>query len=158
MGSFKTKDLKDIKKLLILISTDGEGDVPVMAEELYEFVHSKKAPTLQDMQYAVLAFGDTSYTQFCKAGKDFDAILEKLGAARIQPRIDCDVDYEEGYEQWIEGCLGQFMQAQNAVATGVSTLNTSPENPGNVAEGAVVYDRKHPFEATIAKKIQLNGR
>lgn len=157
MGSFKTKDLKDIKKLLILISTDGEGDMPVMAEELYEFLQSKKVPTLGDMQYAVLSLGDSSYTEFCQAGKDFDAILEKLGATRLQDRVDCDVDYEEPYEQWMAACLKHFVRIPEI--SGAPVLATPPlRSQGKVVEEAVVYDRKNPYEATITKKIQLNGR
>ncbi len=155
MGSFRTKDLRSIKNLLVLISTDGEGDVPVMSEELHDFLHNKKAPKLENIHYSVLALGDTSYMQFCDAGKRFDAILEKLGAIRIHPRVDCDVDYEEGYQQWIEGCLSTLTQ-QSSISADNSSVLTSTTN--NDVEKKIIYDRKNPFPATITNKIQLNGR
>ena len=33
--------------------------------------------------------------------KDFDHILEQLGANRIAERVDCDFDFEETSEQWM---------------------------------------------------------
>lgn len=105
MDDFKTEYISEIEKLLIIVSTDGEGDPPLMAEELLEFFQSDKAPELTHLSYSVLALGDTTYTFFCKAGKDFDSTLAKLGARKLAERVDCDVDYEEGYDLWIENVL-----------------------------------------------------
>src|SRR5690606_36485912 len=80
MASFKTRNLKQLSNLAILVSTHGIGEPPVQAEELYQFLHGKKAPDLSHISYAVLALGDSSYVDFCQTGKDFDAVLEKLGA------------------------------------------------------------------------------
>lgn len=77
------------------MSTHGEGDPPDQAIQFYEFLHSKRAPKLEHLQYSVLALGDSSYEFFCKTGKDFDERFAQLGATRIVPRIDCDVDYDD---------------------------------------------------------------
>src|SRR5690606_19518212 len=95
MASFKTRDLKKVENLAIIVSTHGLGDPPIQAEDLHKYLHGKKAPNLSHVNFSVLALGDTSYADFCQTGKDFDAILEKLGAKRILDRQDCDVDYEE---------------------------------------------------------------
>ena len=31
--------------------------------------------------------------------------LEKLGANRIYERVDCDIDFEDNYEDWAQGVL-----------------------------------------------------
>ena len=155
MGSFKIRELRNIKKLLIIVSTDGEGDPPVQAEEFLQFLHSNKAPSLSHIRYGVLALGDTSYTQFCKTGKDFDAVLEKLGAGRISNRIDCDVDFEDDYDRWIKQILLDLTPL-SVGSNGVLVNHAESEELKSLNE--VVYNRKHPFPATVLKQINLNGR
>lgn len=105
MEDFDVAELPNIEMLLILVSTDGEGDPPLMSEDLLEYLQSDKAPDLSHLSYSVLALGDTTYTFFCKAGKDFDKTLGNLGATKLADRIDCDVDYEDGYAIWISKVL-----------------------------------------------------
>ena len=59
--------------------------------------------SLSQLSFSVCALGDTSYEFFCQCGRDFDRRLEELGARRIAPRVDCDVDYDEGFETWWTG-------------------------------------------------------
>ena len=105
MSEFRTNNLKKIKQLLIIVSTYGEGDPPDKAVLFHEFVHGKRAPRLEGMRFSVLSLGDQLYDQFCKTGKDFDARLEELGATRIYPRVDCDVDFDEPAKGWMDGVL-----------------------------------------------------
>lgn len=154
MESFKVKELKKMKELLVIVSTDGEGDPPLQAEELLEYLRSSKAPDLSQVRYSVLALGDSSYAEFCQTGKDFDAILEKLGAQKITGRVDCDVDFDDDYERWIAEVLSN---------TGLSIGNNGAlvDTPGRNKQqtaSATAYSRKHPFPATVLKKIKLNGR
>jgi sulfite reductase (NADPH) flavoprotein alpha-component len=50
----------------------GEGDPPDSAVEFHRFLFGKRAPRLEGLRFAVLALGDYSYANFCKAGADFD--------------------------------------------------------------------------------------
>ncbi len=154
MESFKAKKLKKIRELLIIVSTDGEGDPPLQAEELLEFLQSSKAPDLSHMTYSILALGDSSYTQFCQTGKDFDTLLEKRGAKKIMERVDCDVDFEDDYEQWIEEVLSKTGLSVGNNGTLVEMTGTPAPN----IKPAAIYGRKNPFTATVLKKINLNGR
>ncbi len=99
------KIITAINFLLIIVSTDGDGDVPLMAEDFFEFLKEKNTKELTHLSYGVLALGDTTYDYFCKAGKDFDDILERSGAERLVERVDCDVDYEDGFAMWIDNIL-----------------------------------------------------
>ncbi|RDV13021.1 assimilatory sulfite reductase (NADPH) flavoprotein subunit [Pontibacter diazotrophicus] len=152
MATFKTRDLKKITNLAVLVSTHGIGEPPVQAEDFYNFLHSKKAPDLSHVKFSVLALGDSSYVDFCQTGKAFDAALEKLGAQRISPRVDCDVDFEDLAEAWQNSFLQQIAQTSGA--------NPAAEAKSNEAAPAAQtqYSRKNPFEATILEKINLNGK
>src|SRR3546814_14900414 len=56
----------------------------------------------------VLALGDSTYEYYCEAGKRLDRRLEELGATRLAPRVDCDVDYEEPAEGWSKAILDKL--------------------------------------------------
>ncbi|MEJ2054549.1 MAG: flavodoxin domain-containing protein, partial [Calditrichaceae bacterium] len=77
MLDYRPNQLKNEKFLLIVVSTHGEGDPPDNAVEFYEYLHSKRAPKLDKLDYSVLALGDTSYEHFCKTGRDFDSRLSE---------------------------------------------------------------------------------
>ena len=57
MSDFKPNNLKKLQNLLIIVSTHGEGEPPDNAIPFYEFLHSKRAPQVDHLQYSVLALG-----------------------------------------------------------------------------------------------------
>lgn len=154
MANVTKKDFKDPGHFLIVVSTQGEGDAPDTAEGFYELLDGRKAPKLNGSRFTVLGLGDSSYEYFCEMGKRTDKRFEELGAERIHDRTDCDVDYEETAEQWIESALNAYQAlkgeatpaAQTAVATAPATAAPSQ------------YSRKNPFNAEVLTSIQLNGR
>ncbi|MGZ4976158.1 MAG: assimilatory sulfite reductase (NADPH) flavoprotein subunit [Methylobacter sp.] len=151
MGDYKLLQLKAEKNLLVIISTYGEGEPPDNARELVEQLFSKRAPSLTQMQFSVLGLGDSSYEFFCKTGIDFDRRLEELGATRIHPRVDCDVDYESKAEAWMDAVLNELsIRLETKLQTAVLA---SP-----LATGISAYSRKNPFPALLLENIGLSGR
>ncbi|TAK63174.1 assimilatory sulfite reductase (NADPH) flavoprotein subunit [Methylobacter sp.] len=151
MGDYKFQQLKAEKNLLVIVSTYGEGEPPDNAKELVEYLFSKRAPSLKQVQFAVLGLGDSSYEFFCKTAVDLDRRLEELGATRIHPRVDCDVDYESSAEAWMHGVLNELSilleTKPQAIGLSIPSL-TSPS----------FYSRKNPFSALLLENIVLNGR
>lgn len=94
-GDYKFKQIGQEKLLVIVTSTQGEGEPPEEAVALHKFLLSKKAPKLSDTAFAVFGLGDTSYEFFSQAGKDFDQRLAELGGERLLDRVDADVEYSE---------------------------------------------------------------
>ena len=154
MGSYKPQSLKQEKNLCVVVSTHGEGDPPDNAMDLYAFIHGRRAPKLEGMNFAVLSLGDTSYEFFCKTGQDFDGQLEKLGGTRLLDRVDCDVDYEEKAEAWVAELAEVFASKTAAVAAPVAVA------AGGVPAAAPVsdYSKKNPFPAALLERVNLNGR
>ncbi|SFJ94662.1 sulfite reductase (NADPH) flavoprotein alpha-component [Halobacillus dabanensis] len=151
MDDFKPKALKNVEDLLVLTSTHGDGDPPDNALSFYDFLHSKRAPELKGVRFSVLALGDSSYEFFCQTGKEIDEKLEELGAERIQPRVDCDLDFEEPAEEWWAGVwqqLGSTAKAEDSKADFAPLSIT--DRP--------VYSKSHPFQAEVLENINLNGR
>ena len=100
MDGYDKANLASIKRLLIITSTWGEGEMPDNAEDLWQSVQSD-APGLSAMHYSVCAIGDTAYDEFCKAGTDWDDKLSSLGAHSVQPIQLCDVDFDEPWTKWV---------------------------------------------------------
>ncbi|MFC0328638.1 assimilatory sulfite reductase (NADPH) flavoprotein subunit [Paenibacillus sepulcri] len=154
MADFKPNNLKKVQDLLLLVSTHGEGDPPDNAISFYEFLHSKRAPQLEDLRFSVLALGDTSYEFFCQTGKDLDARLEELGGKRIIPRVDCDVDFDEPAAEWISNVLGSLSTASAAPASAANGAAAVV----SVTESESEYSRTNPFQAEVLENLNLNGR
>ncbi|HEY0958622.1 MAG TPA: assimilatory sulfite reductase (NADPH) flavoprotein subunit [Novosphingobium sp.] len=153
MADYKIRQLSQEQDLLIIVSTYGEGDPPQPATGFFEFIESRKAPKLEDVRFAVLALGDSTYEYYCQAGKRLDQRFEELGARRLAPRVDCDVDFEEAAEAWIASIIGQLASAAPSVPTSVG-----PAILGVGAATPAVHDKRHPFPAPIVENIAIVGR
>lgn len=154
MSDFKTNGLKKIDNLLLIVSTHGEGEPPDNAIAFHEFLHSKRAPRLEQLRFSVLALGDTSYEFFCKTGKDFDIRLEELGAKRLTDRTDCDVDFADAAAEWFDRTL---LSLQAGAAGAGSAVQVAAVSASGVAEESE-YSRSNPFRAEVLENLNLNGR
>ncbi len=101
MDEIQISEIPGHKRVMIVCSTWGEGDMPDNAEELWAAANGTSAPDLTGTHFSVLALGDTDYEYFCQSGKDWDEWFEKQGALRLVPRVDCDVDYDALAESWM---------------------------------------------------------
>ncbi|MCE3076319.1 diflavin oxidoreductase [Chryseobacterium gwangjuense] len=101
LSQYKPKDLLKEEFFFVVISTQGEGEPPILAKKFYEHIHENEL-ILNQLKFGILALGDSSYPQFCKTGEDIDSRFEILGAERIVPLKKCDIDYEKEAHQWIE--------------------------------------------------------
>ena len=152
-SDYKGKQLAKETHVIIVASTNGEGEAPDNAIELHEFLQSKKAPKLPNLQYGVIALGDSSYEFFCQTGKDFDSCLAKLGANSFIERIDCDVDYEADTVNWRQKALEQVKQdlASTNSEAQVVQLPIGQASPSP-------YNKKHPYPATLLANQKITGR
>jgi sulfite reductase (NADPH) flavoprotein alpha-component len=154
MGSYKPQQLKKEKTMCLVVSTHGEGDPPDNAMDLHAFLHGRRAPKMEGVEFAVLSLGDTSYEHFCKTGQDFDTQLEKLGGTRLLDRVDCDVDYEDKAEAWIAELAEVISKKAVPAAAPV------PVGAGSVPAAAPpsAYSKKNPFPSALLERVNLNGR
>lgn len=150
MMDCRKTDLEKINTLFVIVSTHGDGDPPERAVPLYELLQGRRAPKLSHMRFAVLALGDSSYEKFCETGRQFDQRLEALGATRLQPRIECDVDFEAAASGWMDSILASDVAAGQTAAIAAS--------PRPAETPAHVYTRKHPFAAEVLANQPLTVR
>lgn len=152
MADYKVRQLAQEQDLLILVSTYGEGDPPQPATGFFEFVEGRKAPKLDHLRFAVLALGDSTYEYYCEAGKRLDRRFEELGASRLTPRVDCDIDYEEPAAAWSGAIVAQLAaEAQSAPVPAAAVASRG-------VALAVPYDKRNPFPATVIENLPIVGR
>ncbi|WP_193243851.1 assimilatory sulfite reductase (NADPH) flavoprotein subunit [Vibrio navarrensis] len=152
-SDYKGKDLAKETHVIFVASTNGEGEAPDNALELHEFLQSKKAPKLPNLQYGVIGLGDSSYEFFCQTGKDFDAFLEKLGAKRFIDRVDCDVDYDAPAAEWRAKALESVKEALVSSQAQVVQLPV-----GHAATSHSQYNKQNPYTATLLTSQKITGR
>ncbi|EJM7986692.1 NADPH-dependent assimilatory sulfite reductase flavoprotein subunit [Salmonella enterica] len=152
-GDYKFKQIASEKLLVIVTSTQGEGEPPEEAVALHKFLFSKKAPKLTDTAFAVFSLGDTSYEFFCQAGKDFDNKLAELGGERLLDRVDADVEYQSAAAQWrarmvdvLKSRTPVVTSAQPVASGAVNDIHTSP------------YTKDAPLTATLSVNQKITGR
>ncbi|MFT7112081.1 MAG: sulfite reductase (NADPH) flavoprotein alpha-component [Porticoccaceae bacterium] len=136
-----------MKRVIITIATYGEGEMPDNAGLFWESIYSTDMPRLPDMQFGILALGDTSYDEFCQAGKLLDTRLEQLGATRLVDRLDCDVDYEDIADEWINKTI-PLANSGNVI---VPAVETSPQVVKSI------WNRKNPYPAKVSVNKLLSG-
>tara|TARA_Y100000746_G_C15208769_1_gene328511 strand:+ start:147 stop:599 length:453 start_codon:yes stop_codon:yes gene_type:complete len=108
MEDLSVDDFSSASRVMIVCSTWGEGDQPDNAQDLYDDVCDSADDSMNGVSFAVLALGDTAFDLFCESGKEWDRILEEKGGTRIHERIDCDTDYEDFADEWINEALAKF--------------------------------------------------
>ncbi|WP_160137859.1 sulfite reductase flavoprotein subunit alpha [Chryseobacterium sp. c4a] len=141
LSQYKPKDLAKEEFFFVVISTQGEGDPPVLAKKFYDYIYENEI-NLSTLKFGVLALGDSSYPLFCKTGEDVDSRFEILGAQRIITLKKCDIDYEQDAQNWID----HVFEAVN------NTSASSVKNPS--AQKASTGRKK--YQGTVSAIINLN--
>ena len=156
-GDYQPREIAKEKLLYVVISTHGDGDPPDEARGLYEFLGTKRAPQLPELQYSVLALGDTSYPKFCEAGRVVDERLAKLGAKRLLPRVDCDVDFEKLAQTWADDALARVREIKEKLAPAASVA-TGVAHAAATAAPVVELTRANPATAEVLANQRIVGR
>ncbi|MCE3285058.1 MAG: sulfite reductase subunit alpha, partial [Steroidobacteraceae bacterium] len=151
-GNYPLKDLAKERLLVVVVSTQGDGDPPDDARGFLEFLASRRAPRLEQLSYSVLALGDSSYPKFCETGKQVDERLVALGAKRLLDRVDCDVDYDTLATPWLERVVTTARDNLGAVpqVATVTRLRAAPAEPQ--------HSREQPFAAEVLANQRITAR
>lgn len=146
LKDYKAKNIADERLVLLVTSTQGEGEAPEEGVVLLKLLNGKKAPKLDSLQFAVLGLGDSSYPNFCQAGKDFDKRFAELGGSRLLELGLADLDFQASAEQWINDVV-EIVKVKNSA--------TSQVKVGDVIHGITTsqkvsqYNKENPFPATL---------
>jgi sulfite reductase (NADPH) flavoprotein alpha-component len=145
MSDATLANVKDAQRLLVVVSTWGDGEPPESSEAFYnELMEADIA--LDGVEFSVCALGDTSYDLFCQTGKELDARLEKLGAKRLVDRVDCDLEFDEPFSNWSQSIWSELGAAEVVAAPSSLSQTQAP-----------VFNKKNPFPAEVIENQLLSG-
>ena len=150
--AYPLRELKIERLLYVVISTQGEGDPPDDARGFVEFLASKRAPKLDELKFAVLGLGDSSYAKFCAVGAQIDARLAELGATRLFARGDADLDIDTVAKPWQQRAL---TSARETLKSSAPSAKVTPLRP---ARAAPLWTREKPFAAEVLANQRLTAR
>ncbi|HEU5069892.1 MAG TPA: sulfite reductase subunit alpha [Verrucomicrobiae bacterium] len=147
-------------KAVIISSTWGDGEPPDNAANFWSWLSADATPRLENLHFAVLGLGDRNYSDFCGASKKFDARLEALGAKRLAPRGECDVDYEAAAAAWMDRLWDKLVVGQASSLSGGTPTNGKPHATPSAPETGKLpvpqYGKSNPFPATLLKNVLLS--
>nr|BDT33181.1 assimilatory sulfite reductase (NADPH) flavoprotein subunit [Myxococcus sp. MH1] len=152
-SEYPVRELAREKLLVVVISTQGDGDPPDDARGFCEHLLGKRAPRLEGLRYAVLGLGDSSYPKFCEVGRQLDERLAELGASRLAARADCDLDFEPVASGWLDQTLERAREALEPHTPVVATVV-----PLRGSSTAPVVSKQAPFAAPVLANQRITGR
>ena len=145
---YRVRDLARERLLYVVISTQGEGEPPEGAHELFRYLSGNKPPQLDDLEYAIFGLGDSSYQHFNRAAHDLDRHFQALGATAVAERVDADVDYLGQTEDWYARVLRIAEKTRPADQAQVIPLQRA-------SAVAVRHDRNHPYRAELLENRRI---
>jgi sulfite reductase (NADPH) flavoprotein alpha-component len=141
--------LAEREHALIFASTYGEGDPPESATAFRDALFSDAAPAMSGLRYSVFALGDKHYEHFCGFGVELDERLKALGAQRILPRTESDVEVEAPFDQWKASLLARLeAKVETAAAPAAAPPAVEPEP---------LHTRENPFLAELRERRALTS-
>jgi len=150
VNAYRIRELVKEKILIVVISTQGDGDPPETAQELIRYLSSNKRAELSGLNYAVFGLGDSSYDFFCKAGRDLDTLLQGRGARALLQRVDADVDFHAQAVDWYKDLLKEVEPildpALNPILEQAESRVVQLPLQTRLSAG---HDRNHPVTAEI---------
>jgi len=150
MADYDVTTLARAQYVLLMSSTFGDGDAPDNGESFWSALKAANAPRLDNVRYAVLAFGDRNYDQFCGHGRNLDTRLAEQGALRLLPRMDCDTEFEPAADAWIERIVARIKEEDAALHEVPADGMIPSVLPG------VLPTKAHPAASRLVKNLRLN--
>lgn len=152
--AYPTRELTSESLLLVVISTQGEGDPPDDAIGFTEFLLGKRAPKLPQLKYAVLGLGDSSYVEFCGIARKLDARLAELGASAVLPLGEADLEIDRVAAPWRELALTHAREILKPAAAPAHLASVTPLRP----HAPPLWTHDKPFAAEVLGNQPLIGR
>jgi sulfite reductase (NADPH) flavoprotein alpha-component len=149
MADYQISNLEKAQYVLIMTSTFGDGDSPDNGQTFWSALSAETAPKLEGVRYAVLAFGDSNYDEFCGHGRKVNARMAELGAIALTDRVDCDTEYQSTADTWLERVITRIKEEDELLQASASDLSALSNN--------VPPSKNNPAPTRLIKNLRLNA-
>eukprot|EP00127_Corallochytrium_limacisporum_P004284 Clim_evm229s157 gene=Clim_evmTU229s157 len=149
---FDAADLSNLKRLVIILATAGQGEYTMNSKEFGKAVASMDE-SLENVETAIFGLGDRHYwpgkdgdRYFCKPAKDVDKHFKRLGAQELVETGLGDDQDDDGYQTKLKPWEGELMAKLGLDASAVS------EPPPKSVED--IKDESNYLRGTILQGLQ----
>lgn len=151
MNDYSIEKLAQDKHAIFITSTFGDGDAPDSGGDFWSQLSNDSAPSLNNLEFAVLALGDSNYDQFCGHGKKLFTRLQQLGGQVLVERIDCDTDFEVAADTWFAKLKGT-LSTKTALTSVSSSQTASPSGSLHTS----TFSKTNPYASRLIINNRLN--
>lgn len=153
LNLFKAKDLSKENYVILICSTQGEGEAPLSAQKFFDDL-TQLQQDLSHVNYAILGIGDSSYPLFCQASKDLEGILISKSAKSIIPIQNLDTDYKTHTRPWIN----QIVDKLKSFNSEASLIGNNRNEPSADTQIGANNTKDIIYQAKVIEHILLNDR
>ncbi|MBV1860191.1 MAG: sulfite reductase flavoprotein subunit alpha, partial [Nannocystaceae bacterium] len=155
MDDFDPTWIERVSAAAFVTSTYGNGDPPSNARKMLEYLQREDVQ-LPKLSFAVCGLGDETFHHFAKCGQDFEAALLRAGAAPLTDRVDCDIDFDDSFEDFERATVSALEEQQTtAAATEIREAESNATTPSESVEAPAQSSRV--FAATLLERKKLSG-
>ncbi|HTF96816.1 MAG TPA: bifunctional nitrate reductase/sulfite reductase flavoprotein subunit alpha [Cellvibrio sp.] len=154
MNDYSTEKLAHDKFVVFITSTFGDGDAPDNGGDFWSQLNSDFMAALTELQFGLLALGDSNYDQFCGHGKKLFARLQALGAKAMVERVDCDTDFDAPAAAWFAKLKEQL--APHVASQGVANTPAS-SSPSMSVTTTTSFTKANPYVSRLVVNNRLSG-
>lgn len=149
MSDYQVSNLEKAQYVLIMTSTFGDGDSPDNGQTFWSELSANTAPQLNGVRYAVLAFGDSNYDEFCGHGRKLNARMAELGAIALIDRVDCDTEYQPTADTWLERVITRIKEEDELLHSAAGEATALSNN--------LLPSKNNPAPTRLIKNLRLNS-
>lgn len=120
------------RRLLLLVSTTGEGDPPDTAAAFVRRVMAQ-TPDLGVLHFGLLALGDRSYSDYCAFGRVLDGWLQERGAKPLFGRIEVDDGDPQAIADWMHALEDAALASKSSISMDHTGHAPAPDRADSVS-------------------------
>ncbi len=156
MNDYSVEKLSQNKRAIFITSTFGDGDAPDSGGDFWSQLSSDSAPNLTNLEFALLALGDSNYDQFCGHGKKLFGRLQELGGKTLIDRQDCDTDYETPASTWFAKLM-ETLNSSIAMTSSAAVASNTAASSANTGGKPGSYSKTDPYFSRLIINKRLNN-